>query len=116
MKEKPGLLTRLIISSLAVFLAAWILPGVQLADFTTAIAVAVVLGILNNTVKPLLVLFTIPLTVLTLGLFLLIINAIIIGIADSWLDGLHVRSTWTAILFSFLISTFTSWMYKWGDR
>jgi putative membrane protein len=50
-----------------------------------------------------------------LGLFLLIINAIIIGVADQWVDGMHVSSTWTAILFSFLISTISSWMYKWGE-
>ena len=48
---------------------------------------------------------------MTLGLFLLIINAIIIGVADQWIDGLEVRSTWTAILFSFLISTISSLLY-----
>jgi len=74
-----------------------------------------VLGLLNSTLKPLLILVTIPITIFSLGLFLLIINAIIIGIADQWLDGLHVKSTWTAILFSFLISTISSWMYRWGN-
>jgi len=115
MNQKPGLLTRLVVSSLAVFVADWLLPGVTIDSFTTAIGVAVVLGILNATLKPLLIIITIPLTFLSLGLFLLIINAIIIGVANQWVDGMHVSSTWTAILFSFLISTISSWMYKWGE-
>lgn len=116
MKQNNSLLTRLIVSSLSVFLAGWLLPGVQIDSFTTAVGIAIVLGLLNATLKPLLIVITIPITVMTLGLFLLIINAIIIGVADQWIDGLHVRSTWTAILFSFLISTISSWMYRWGDN
>jgi len=115
MNQKPGLLTRLVVSSLAVFVADWLLPGVTINSFSTAIGVAILLGILNATLKPLLIIITIPLTFLTLGLFLLIINAIIIGVVDQWIDGMHVRSTWTAILFSFMISTISSWMYKWGE-
>ena len=116
MKQNNSLLTRLIVSSLSVFLAGWLLPGVQIESFTTAVGIAIVLGLLNATLKPLLVIVTIPITVMSLGLFLLIINAIIIGVADRWIDGLYVRSTWTAILFSFLISTISSWMYRWGEN
>ena len=115
MNQKPSLLTRLVVSSLAVFVADWLLPGVTINSFSTAIGVAILLGILNATLKPLLIIITIPLTFLTLGLFLLIISAIIIGVADQWIDGMHVSSTWTAILFSFMISTISSWMYKWGE-
>ena len=115
MNQKPSLLTRLVVSSLAVFVADWLLPGITINSFSTAIGVAILLGILNATLKPLLIIITIPLTFLTLGLFLLIINAIIIGVADQWIDGMHVSSTWTAILFSFMISTISSWMYKWGE-
>lgn len=116
MKQNNSLLTRLIVSSLSVFLAGWLLPGVQIDSFTTAVGIAIVLGLLNATLKPLLIVITIPITVMSLGLFLLIINAIIIGVADQWIDGLHVRSIWTAILFSFLISTISSWMYRWGEN
>lgn len=116
MKQNRSLVSRLIISSLSVFLAGWLLPGVQIDSFTTAIGIAIVLGLLNATLKPLLILITIPITVMSLGLFLLIINAIIIGIADQWIDGLHVRSIWTAIVFSFLISTINSWLYRWGEN
>jgi len=116
MKQKNSLLTRLIVSSLSVFLAGWLLPGVQIDSFITAVGIAIVLGLLNATLKPLLIVITIPITVMSLGLFLLIINAIIIGVADQLIDGLYVRSTWTAILFSFLISTISSWMYRWGEN
>lgn len=116
MKQNNSLLTRLIVSSLSVFLAGWLLPGVQIDSFTTAVGIAIVLGLLNATLKPLLIVITIPITVMSLGLFLLIINALIIGVADQWIDGLYVRSTWTAILFSFLISTISSWMYRWGEK
>lgn len=116
MKQNRSLVSRLIISSLSVFLAGWLLPGVQIDSFTTAIGIAIVLGLLNATLKPLLILITIPITVMSLGLFLLIINAIIIGIADQWIDGLQVRSIWTAIVFSFLISTINSWLYRWGEN
>lgn len=115
MKENRSLLTRLIISSLSVFVAGWLLPGVEIDGFTTAIGIAIVLGLLNATLKPLLVIITIPITFLTLGLFLLVINAIIIGVADQWIDGLTVRSTWSAIVFSLLISFISSVLYRWGD-
>jgi putative membrane protein len=116
MRQKPGLLSRLVVSSIAVFLADWILPGVNISSFSTAVGVAIVLGLLNATLKPLLIIITIPLTFMTLGLFLLIINAIIIGVADQWIDGLEVASVWTAILFSLLVSTISSWMYRYGER
>lgn len=117
MKQNNSLLTRLIVSSLSVFLAGWLLPGVQIDSFTTAVGIAIVLGVLNTTLKPLLIVITIPITMMSLGLFLLIINAIIIGIADQWIEGLHVRSIWTAIIFSFLITTINSWLYRWrGNR
>ena len=115
MNQKPVLLIRLVVSSLAVFVADWILPGVTIASFPAAIGVAIMLGILNATLKPLLIIITIPLTFITLGLFLLFINAIIIGIADRWLDTLEVESVWSAILFSLLISIISSWMYRWGE-
>ena len=111
-----NLLTKLIVSSLSVYVSALLLPGVELSNFTSAIAVAIVLALLNSTLKPLLVILTIPVTIFTLGLFLLVINALIIGIADAWLDGLYVRSTWTAVLFSILISLTSSMLYNWGEQ
>ena len=58
MRQKPGLLTRLVVSSIAVFAADWLLPGVSISSFSTAVAVAIVLGLLNATLKPLLIVIT----------------------------------------------------------
>ena len=73
-----GFLVKVLVTTLAVVVGSYILPGVTVKDFTTAIVVAFVLGILNAVLKPILVILTIPVTILTLGLFLLIINALII--------------------------------------
>jgi putative membrane protein len=102
---------KLVVTSLAVFFGAYILDGVYLSGFPAAILVAVVLGLLNTFLKPLLVLLTIPFTLLTLGLFLLVINAAIILIADAALSGFTVDSFGTAVIFSILVSVFT-WLLE----
>ena len=104
------LLIKLIISALAVFAASYLLPGVHVASFTTAIIVASVLGLLNLFLKPLLVLLTIPITLLTLGLFLLVINAIIVLICAELVGGFRVDGFLYALLFSLVISLITSLM------
>ena len=98
---------KLLVSSLAVFFGAWILPGVYLNGFPTAILVALILGFLNAFLKPILVILTIPLTLLTFGLFLLVINAVIILLVDSALDGFEVNSFFTAVIYSIIISLIT---------
>jgi putative membrane protein len=102
---------KLVVTSLAVFFGAYILDGVYLSGFPAAILVAAVLGLLNTFLKPLLVLLTIPFTLLTLGLFLLVINAAIILIADAALSGFTVDSFGTAVIFSILVSVFT-WLLE----
>lgn len=102
---------RLVLSAIAVVLIAKLLPGVDLDNYTTALIVAAVLAILNVLVKPILVIFTLPITIVTFGLFLLIINAIIILLADKMIDGFSVASLWTAILFSILLSILQSILY-----
>lgn len=91
----------------AVVLASYILPGVAVNRFSTALLVALVLSVLNFFVKPLLVILTLPVTILTLGLFLFIINAFIIVLAGKLVSGFRVDSMWWALLFSFLLSFFT---------
>ncbi len=105
------LLFRLLISTLAVFAAQYIVGGVSVDHFTTAIAVAIVLGLLNTLLKPVLVVLTIPVTVLTLGLFLLVINAIIVLITAALIGGFHVTGFWPALVFSIVISLIT-WMLE----
>ena len=95
---------RILLSSVAVLIVSYILPGVGVDSFLTAIVLAVVLSLLNFVVKPLLIVFTIPLTILTLGLFLLVINALIILLADSIVPGFYVDGFWWALLFSLLLS------------
>lgn len=98
------LLIRLFLNAVAIFFLATVLNGVHVDGYITAIIVAVVLGLLNTLVKPLLIILTIPITIGTFGLFLLVINAIIIYFADSLVSGFSVDSIWTAILFSLLLS------------
>lgn len=97
-------IVKLLLSSIAVVITAYLLPGVTVNSFLTALIVALVLSLLNITVKPLLLILTIPLTVLTLGLFLLVINALIILLADAVVDGFVVNGFWWALLFSLIMS------------
>ncbi len=111
-----NLFIKIIISSLAVFLTAYLLPGVSVDTYITAIWVAIVLALLNGFLKPLLVIFTIPVTVVTLGLFLLVINAVIILLADNFVDGFYVSGFWWALLFSLVLSVITSLMESLGGK
>jgi putative membrane protein len=95
---------RTIATSLAVLLAAYLLKGVEVNDTLTALIVALALGLLNTFVKPLLVLLTIPITIVTLGLFLLIINVFIVLFVDDLVTGFSVSSWLVAFIFSFIVS------------
>ncbi len=99
---------RILFSALAVVILAKMLPGVFVDSYTTAIIVAIVISLLNFIVKPLLIILTLPVTLLTLGLFLLIINALIILMADGLIGGFSVDSIWWALLFSLLLSLLQS--------
>lgn len=101
---------KLIISTLAVLISSYLLPGVSIDgnNFFTALLVAAVLAFLNSVVKPIMIVFTIPITVLTLGFFLLVINACMILLASKLVDGFHVDGFWWALLFSFILSFVTS--------
>ncbi|MEM9025274.1 MAG: phage holin family protein [Bacteroidota bacterium] len=101
-------LVKMLIHALAVLVAAWLMPGVQVDGYITAILVAVVLAGLNYLVRPVLIVLTIPVTVITLGLFLLVINALIILIASSIVDGFHVSGFLAAFFFSLILSLVTS--------
>ena len=100
-------LIQILITAAAVVLASYILPGVAVKEFSTALIVALVLSVLNFFVKPLLVLLTLPITIITLGLFLFIVNALIIVLAGKLVSGFRVDSIWWALLFSLLLSFFT---------
>lgn len=99
---------RLLLNAVAVVLTAYLLPGVDVTDYWTALIVAIVLVVANVVVKPVLVILTIPITIVTLGLFLLVINALIILMADYLVDGFTVNGFWWALLFSLILSIFNS--------
>ncbi len=101
-------LLRLILSGVAVLIVASILPGVNVDGFLMAIVVAGLLAVLNAIVKPVLIILTIPITVVTLGLFLLVINTIIILIAAALIPGFTVDGFWWALFFSLLLSLVNS--------
>ena len=106
------LIIRLLLTAIVVVVLAKFLPGVEVAGFAGAIVVAVVLGLLNLILKPILVLLTLPITIVTLGLFLLVINALIILLASELLDGFAVSGFWTALLFSLLLSILQSILFS----
>jgi len=106
--QRPSWGVRLIARTLAAFGTAWLLPGVDLDQFTTAIWLSVVLALLNSTIKPLLVIFTIPLTVFSFGLFLLVINAGVVLLASDWVDGFTVAGFWSALAFGVVYSALSS--------
>ena len=98
------LLFRIILTSILVLLIAHFMKGVHVAGFVTALLVAIVLGLLNVFIKPIFVLLTLPFTIFTLGLFLLVINALIILLCTNIVGGFSVDSFWTALLFSVILS------------
>jgi len=102
------LLLRQLLNAIAVFFLAQILKGVHIDHYMSAIMVALALSVLNLFIKPLLVVLTRPITLITLGLFLLVINAVIIMLTDKLIQGFSVDSLWTAWLFSFLLSLLQS--------
>lgn len=103
-------LIRLVLSAVSVFLIAYLLPehGVKVNDFIDAVVVALVISLLNIFVRPVLIFLTIPATIVTLGLFLLVINAIIIWLTHLMVDGFEVGNFWWALLFSVLLSILNS--------
>lgn len=104
---------KILLTALAVIVLSSFLPGIDVgSNYLTAVVVAVVISLLNMFVRPLLIFLTLPATVVTLGLFLLVINAIIIIIAGKIVDGFHVSGFWTALIFSILLSIFRSYLFS----
>ena len=101
-------IVQVLISALAVMVTQYIIPGVSIDDFFTGIIVALLLGLFNATIKPFLVILTLPITVVTFGLFLLVINAFVINLAASFIDGFNVAGFWSAVFFSLILSLVTS--------
>jgi putative membrane protein len=107
---------RIIITAVVAFGLSYILKGIHIDEFTTALILALVLALLNAFLKPLLIILTLPITILTFGLFLFVINAGIIMLASKFVNGFRVDGFWWALLFSLLLSILTSLLYKKEER
>ncbi len=107
-----NLLMRIIVTSVVAFGLSYLLEGIQFDSFWSAIIVAIVLAILNAIVKPIFIFLTLPITLLTFGLFLFVINAAMILLAEKLVSGFTVDGFWWALLFSLLLSLLSSLLYK----
>lgn len=101
-------LIKLLLSSLAVIVSSYILPGAHVEGFFDALVVSLFLALFSATLKPLLIILTIPVTVFTLGFFLLVINALMIMLADYLVDGFYVDGFWWALLFGVILAIVNS--------
>lgn len=101
-----------LVSTMAILVSAYILPGVHVSTIKTALAAAVVLGIVNTILKPILLLLSLPLNILTLGLFTLVIDAILVLVTSRIVPGMTVDGFWWALLFSLVLSFVNSFLHK----
>ena len=104
----PTFLTKLLLTTIAALVASYFLNGVHIDSVFTAFMVAAVLGLLNAFIKPILILLTLPITIITLGLFLIIINMLIIKWAADLVPGFEIDGWWAALLFSLIVSLVNS--------
>ncbi len=103
-----NLIIRLLITAVSAFLLSKVIKGVHFDSIGTAIVFAIVLGLLNTFIKPILSLFSLPITLITLGLFSFVINGLIILIAERFIQNMYVDGMLTAIIFSILLSIVSS--------
>jgi len=98
------ILVRWLVYSLAIFIAAYLLPGVTVTGFAATLVTALVLGLINTLLRPVLIILTLPLNILSLGLLTLVINALLIMLADAIVPGFAVASFWWALLFGVVLA------------
>ncbi len=103
---------RLLISAFIAYGLSTVLSGVHIPNFKDALILVLLLAFLNAVVKPLLILLTLPITIVTFGLFLFVINVIIISIADWLMDGIRIDGFWWTLLFSLLLSAMSSFAFS----
>ena len=108
-----SLLLRWFLNAIALMLVAYLYPGVQVISLGAALLAALVLGLVNAVIRPILVLLTLPVTILTLGLFIFVINALLFWFTAEIVGGFHVNGFWAALIGSILyslITLVTSWI------
>jgi putative membrane protein len=107
-----GFLLRVLIAALGLWLASELVPGIEVGDGATLLGAALLLGIVNAVIRPVVLVLTLPITVLTLGFFLLVINAAMLGLVASFFEGFHIAGFWSALLGSLVVSI-TGWIASW---
>ncbi|MEX0931900.1 MAG: phage holin family protein [Candidatus Paceibacterota bacterium] len=110
------LVARLLLSALALFLLAEFLPGLEVSSFYIALIVSVIFGVINILVKPILFILTLPITIVTLGLFSLVLNGLLFWFVASFVDGFAVSGFLSAFVASLLLSLLTGLLYKFLDK
>lgn len=100
------------LNALAIMISAYVLPGVHVKDFVVALILAVILGIINAVLRPILLILTLPINILTLGLFTFVINASLVMLAASLVKGFTVDSFWWALAFSLVLSLINWFFHK----
>ena len=109
-----SILINWLVSAFAILVTAYILPGVQVQSLGAALVAAVVLGVINAFIKPILIIFTLPINILTLGLFTFVINAFVIILTANLVSGFKVDGFWWALLFSIILSLINSFLHRLG--
>lgn len=107
---------RLLVTALVAFALAQLLKGIHVDTYWTALVFALVLAILNVLIKPILIILTLPLTIVTFGLFLFVVNALVVLLASRFVDGFKIDSFWWGLLFALLLSLVTSVLFKDMDK
>jgi len=108
----PGFLLRVLIVAVGLWLASAIVPGIAVRGAATLLGAALLLGIVNAVVRPVVVVLTLPITILTLGLFLLVVNAAMLGLVAALFDNFTIAGFWSAVLGSLVVSI-TGWIASW---
>ena len=108
MDKAQSFLVKILLGGISVLIAEFLLPGVHIDNWMTGFILAAVIILINLTLKPLLIILTFPITLITFGLFLLVINALMILLADRVIDGFRVDGFWWAILFAVVLSIINS--------
>lgn len=109
-------LLRLLVTALVAFGLAQLLNGIHVDTYWTALVFALVLAVLNVLVKPILIILTLPLTIVTLGLFLFVVNTLVVLLASRFVDGFKIDNFWWGLLFALLLSLVTSVLFKQMDK
>ncbi len=106
------LVTRLLLTALVLLIVAEYIPGIEVSGFYAALIAAIILGLLNTIVRPVLLILTFPITIVTLGLFVFVINAALFFFAATFIDGFTVASFWHALIGSLIVSAASTLLNK----